>query len=786
MKRPISPMLSASVEILGDSEPDGNGFLRVTIWRDFLKSETGTFSEPSVDHSLREGRGRTRDRLRRIEQREWWLWATAVIITVFLTAGILSFLPPLLRSGEQTESAFTLQRAMWGLVGVVLLFDLYTIHQQLQLHRTRRRLFEREQLFQLIGENVADMIAVVDIEGNRLYNSPSYYRVLGYTEEELKNSSSFDQIHPDDRNRVREAAAEVRRTGAGRPLEYRIRHKDGTWRVLESTASVIRSSARETERLVIVNRDITERKEAAESLRMTESGFRSMIEDAPYGIFRAATDGALLRANPALQKMLAYEKLDELIKANLDREIFRSPSDFRRLKELLDSANEFKDVEVELKRRDGTPITVRCTGRRVKEEHQGAPCFDVFAEDVTERRILERQLQMAGKMEAVGRLSGGIAHDFNNLLGVIIGYSQVLKRRLDAGSALLEHAEEIEKAGQRAASLTRQLLAFSRQQILTPAVLNMNDLVLDMAKMLPRLLGEDMAVSTSLCADLGMVKADQGQLEQVIMNLAVNARDAMPDGGKVRIETANVELDQVYAWQHAGAKPGHYVMLTLTDSGTGIDAETLAHIFEPFFTTKEVGKGTGLGLATVYGVVKQSGGYIWVDSEPVRGASFQVFLPRVEESDITVASAAPLSEKIEGSETVLLVEDSEPLRKLTQSFLASHGFRVLVAQNGEEAMHVEERHKGKIDLLLTDVVMPGMNGRVLSERLLPKQPGMQVLYISGYTDSFIAGHGVLEQGVALLHKPFTEDALIGKVREVLDKRSAEGGGPRTSELSNQD
>src|SRR5712672_540163 len=326
------------------------------------KANPGVISDSS--QSPQEGRLGAQSHLRRIERREWWLWTTAVIITLLLTAGILSFLPPLMHSGEQSESAFTLQRAMWGLVGIVLLFDLYTVYQQLQLHRTRRRLFEREELFQLIGENVADMIAVVDVEGKRLYNSPSYHKVLGYTDEELKSSSSFDQIHRDDHNRVREAAAEAQRTGVGKPLEYRIRHKDGTWLVLESNASVIRSRAGEPERLVIVNRDITERKEAAESLRLTESGFRSMIEDAPYGIFRAATDGTLLRANPALQRMLAYEKLDELLKTNLDKEIFKNPSDFQRLKELLDSANEFKDVEVGLKRRDGAPITVRCTGRR--------------------------------------------------------------------------------------------------------------------------------------------------------------------------------------------------------------------------------------------------------------------------------------------------------------------------------------------------------------------------------------------------------------------------------------
>jgi two-component system, cell cycle sensor histidine kinase and response regulator CckA len=750
------------------------------------RTKTGMISEPSGDPTLRKGKVGVKDRLRRLEQREWWLWATAVAVTLLLTAGILSFLPLLLRSGEQTESALAVRRAMWGLVGIVFLFDLYTVYQQLQLHRTRRRLFEREELFQLIGENVADMIAVVDMEGHRLYNSPSYHKVLGYTEEELKSSSSFDQIHPDDRSRVQEAAAEARRTGVGRPLEYRIRHKDGTWRVLESTASVIRSPAGEPEKLVIVNRDITERKKAAESLRLSESGFRSMIEDAPYGIYRAAIDGRLLRANPALQKMLGYEKPDELLNASLARDIFRNPSDFSELKELLESANEFKDVEVELKRKDGDFITVRCTGRKVKEEYQGMPCFDVFAEDVTEKRILERQLRMAGKMEAIGRLSGGIAHDFNNLLGVIIGYTQVLRKRLDPGNALLEHVEEIEKAGQRATALTRQLLAFSRQQILTPSILKLNDLVLDMVKMLPRLLGEDINVSTYLCSDLGMVKADQGQIEQVIMNLAVNARDAMPKGGELRIETANVELDQAYARQHPGAKPGNYVKLAVIDSGAGIDKQNLARIFEPFFTTKEVGKGTGLGLATVYGVVKQSGGYIWVDSEPGHGASFEIFLPRVSEPAAIITPSAPLAEVRGRSETILLVEDSEPLRKLTRGFLESHGFQVLVAQDGENALQVEAGHAGKIDLLLTDIVMPGMNGRVLAEKLLAKQPGTRVLYISGYTDNFIAVQGALEQGMVLLHKPFTEEALIRKVREVLDAKSAAADEPETTEFISQD
>jgi PAS domain S-box-containing protein len=677
---------------------------------------------------------------------------------------------------------FTFQQAVWGLVGLVLLFDLYSIYQQLQIHRMRRRLLEREELFRLISENAADMIAVVDMEGRRIYNSLAYQKVLGYSPEELKKSSGFEQIHPDDRAKVQEAATEARRTGEGKTLEYRIRHKDGSWRVLESTSSAILSRTGEPTRLVVVNRDITERKKTVEALRQSEISFRSMVEEAPYGIYRVSEDGEFLRVNPALQKILGYETSDELLNTNLGLDVFRHPVDFERLVELLGSVGEFKDVEVDWKRKDGTPITVRCSGRRLTEGQGGAPYFEAFAEDVTDRRVLERQLRMAAKMEAVGRLSGGIAHDFNNLLGVIIGYSQVLRRRLGPDNPLYEHAEEVEKAGQRAVALTRQLLAFSRQQILTPVVLDLNTLVSDMEKMLPRLLGEDIAVSIKLDPELGRVKADQGQIEQVVMNLAVNARDAMPGGGKLVIATANVELDQAYARQHPGAKPGRCVLLAVTDSGTGMSSETLAHIFEPFFTTKEVGKGTGLGLATVYGVVKQSGGYVWVDSQLGKGASFQIFLPRVEETVVPISADPSHEENLHGSETVLLVEDADALRKLARSFLLDHGFQVLPASNGEEAVEVARNHDGPIHLLLTDVVMPGMNGRILADQLLAKWPRLKVVYISGYTDSFIAGHGVLEDGTHLLHKPFTEDALIRKIREVLDAKPG-GATSRVVELS---
>ncbi|HXM95129.1 MAG TPA: PAS domain S-box protein [Candidatus Dormibacteraeota bacterium] len=707
---------------------------------------------------------------RRAERREWWLWLSAIAVTLLLTAGVISFIVPELRSGENSIAWLQFPQAMRGLVAVVLLFDIYTIYQQWQIHRIRRELFKREELFRLISENAADMIAVVDMEGHRIYNSLSYQRVLGYSPQELQASESSAQIHPDDRLKVKQSAEEARASGIGGTLEFRMSHKDGTWRYLESKASVIRDSKGVPEKFVIVSRDVTERKQVLDALRLSDAGFRSVVDNAPYGIYRVDAAGRLLRTNPALQKMLGYDTAEELLGSNLEK-VFKVPAEFQQFSGLLIGIEDFKDVELEWKRKDGRPITVRCSGRRVDDEGGEATYFEMFAEDITDKRILEKQLRMAGKMEAVGRLSGGIAHDFNNLLGVIIGYSDVLKRALGVNNPLTEHAVEIEKAGQRAAGLTRQLLAFSRQQILTPTVLNLNDLVTDMAKMLPRLIGEDIAVSIEMAPQLKTVRADRNQIEQVILNLAVNARDAMPQGGKLRIDTKNITLDDLYVRVHPGARVGEYVWLAVTDSGTGMNAETLAHIFEPFFTTKEIGKGTGLGLATVYGVVKQSGGYIWVDSDLGKGASFQIFLPCVQETAAPLATSPQVVENLRGTETILLAEDADALRKLAVTFLETHGFRVLPAPDAESALKLAAAHSGTIHMLVTDVVMPGENGRVLAETLLTRYPAMKVLYISGYTDSFIAGHGVLEAGCHLLHKPFTENELIQKVREVLATRS---------------
>jgi two-component system, cell cycle sensor histidine kinase and response regulator CckA len=721
-------------------------------------------------------------RFRRIERREWWLWSSAIAVSLLLTVGLSSFIMPQFWNADDNFMRFSLPQAVRGLLGLVLIFDVYTVYQQLQIHRIRRRLLEREELFRLISENAADLIAVVDMEGRRIYNSLAYEKVLGYSPEELKGSSALGQIHPEDRARVQAAAEEARRTGLGTNLEYRIRHKDGTWRVLESTSSVIRNDKGISEKLVIVNRDITERKRASEALRLSEASFRSMIEKAPYGIYRATAAGQLLRVNPALERMLGYDSPGELLKKNLARDLYFEPDEHQRIIELLATRKSFKDVEVEWKRKDGTLTKARCSGLLVKDEGEEEAYFEVFAEDATEKRLLERQLQVAQKMEAVGRLSGGIAHDFNNLLGVIIGYSQVLKKKLGDANPLREHAEEIEKAGQRAASLTRQLLAFSRQQVLAPAVLELNALLTDLGKMLPRLIGEDVELSLQLDPRIGRVKADQSQIEQVVMNLVVNARDALPQGGRLVIETANVNLDHAYALHHPGSRVGPYVVLSVTDNGTGMNVETLAHLFEPFFTTKERGKGTGLGLATVYGVVKQSGGYIWVDSELGKGSSFKVYLPQIDEPVSAPAPAALPADSFRGEETILLVEDADALRKLAHALLEQNGYHVLAAENGETALKIAEQNRERIHLLLTDVIMPGMTGRTLADRLIALRTGLKVLYMSGYTDSAIADQGVLEPGTYLLHKPFSEETLIQKVREVLDADAPGQSAPKEAEV----
>jgi signal transduction histidine kinase/CheY-like chemotaxis protein len=381
----------------------------------------------------------------------------------------------------------------------------------------------------------------------------------------------------------------------------------------------------------------------------------------------------------------------------------------------------------------------------------------------------EEQLRQSQKMEAVGRLAGGVAHDFNNLLTAILGYGQLMQTRLDQASPLHREVEEILKAGQRAASLTRQLLAFSRKQVLQPKVLDLNAVVTDIDKMLARLIGEDIEMIAFPDPKLGRVKADPGQIEQVIMNLVINARDAMPQGGKLIIQTSNVILEDSYTGKrNLNLKPGPYVMLAVTDTGYGIDQKILPHIFEPFFTTKEQGKGTGLGLSTVYGIINQSGGDIWVETDTGRGTTFKIYLPRVDNPAEEQQASESRESLLSVSETVLLVEDEDVVRKLVREILEMNGYNVLQAANGREALPICEQHAGPIHLMLTDVVMPQMGGRELAERVASLRPDMKVLFMSGYTDDAIVHHGVLDSGIAFIQKPFTPDSLARKVRDMLD------------------
>ncbi|HEY3219657.1 MAG TPA: response regulator [Gemmatimonadales bacterium] len=401
---------------------------------------------------------------------------------------------------------------------------------------------------------------------------------------------------------------------------------------------------------------------------------------------------------------------------------------------------------------------------------EDTPTLLGVATEITERKQLEEQLLQSQKMEAVGQLAGGVAHDFNNILTAIVGYTDLLAAEFGGNAQQLEDLEEIRKAARRAAALTRQLLAFSRKQVLEPRIIDLNSVVLNLDKMLRSLISENIALQTALAPDLAMARADPNQIEQVIMNLALNARDAMPEGGTLTIETRNATLDQAYANQHVSVVPGEYVMLAVSDTGCGMDADTQGRIFEPFFTTKPPGRGTGLGLSTVYGIVKQSGGNIWLYSEPGKGTTFKVYLPASEGAPEEGGKSAPAATTQRGEGTVLLVEDDEQLRRLTHRALAGAGYTVLEADRGSTALDIARRHKGRIDLLVTDVVMPDMNGRKLADSLMAARPAVRVLFMSGYPEGAIANRGMLEHGVAYLAKPFTTEAITRKVREVLGTR----------------
>jgi two-component system, cell cycle sensor histidine kinase and response regulator CckA len=508
-----------------------------------------------------------------------------------------------------------------------------------------------------------------------------------------------------------------------------------------------------------------ERRRADEELRKNESMLRLLFEHNPLATWLYEIDTLrFLRVNQAATALYGYtaEEFEQMSVLEIRPQEQREKA-FTYLRELEAEAEEHEFWLHQAK--NGRTFEVETISHELK--YAGKRVRLVVTQDINERRQLEGQLRQAQKMEAVGRLAGGVAHDFNNLLMVIKGHTELLLNALEPAEQITRKIEQIDRAADRATALTRQLLAFSRMQVLQPQVISLNSIVEEMGKLLPRLIGEDIELVIRADQDLGTVRADAGQMEQVIMNLAVNARDAMPNGGKLVIETANAELDHSYMASHPLMNPGPYIQLVVTDSGTGMDAETQAHIFEPFFTTKEKGKGTGLGLATVYGIVKQSGGFIWVYSELGKGTSFKIYLPRLDQAEDRVATTSGATALPMGSETVLLTEDEQDVREIAREFLESGGYRVIEAKDGAEAMRLATQHRGKIQLLVTDMVMPGMTGQELAVQLQSEYPGLCVVFMSGYSEHAATEMANADPSVRLLTKPFSRAVLLRTVGEIL-------------------
>ncbi len=620
------------------------------------------------------------------------------------------------------------------------------------------------KLYRQIFANARDTIIILNSEGRIIEQNPAHKALLGFPDEELvgKTPAVYLEGGQDEFDRQMKGLMQY---GSFRG-ETRCRTKSETWVRVESSSDVIRNEAGEILGYVIFNRDLTAPKQPEGALPQSEERFKAFIDNSPVVAFMRDEQGRYVYVNQAFERLVKKPWSDIVGKTPFDIWSAETASElFETDKEVLASG---RPLEVYVKTSlPGEEARQWLTIKFPFQNERSQRLIGCVAIDATERKSLEQQLRQSQKMEAVGRLAGGVAHDFNNLLTIVSGYCQLLLDSPEIGEHAQSSIREIQKAGERAALLTRQLLAFSRKQVLAPRVLDLSAGVSTLEKMLRRLIGEDIELVTILPAELGPVKADPGQVEQIVMNLAVNARDAMPKGGQLFIETANVHLDDGYAHSHVPCQPGEYVMLAVSDTGCGMDIETQKHLFEPFFTTKEQGKGTGLGLATVYGIVKQSGGFIWVYSELKKGSTFKIYFPRTTESTDPPEAPKLGADPVKGTETILLVEDEAVLRSMMRGILTTRGYKVMEAANGVEALAVSEKYQEPIHLLLSDVVMPHMSGRELARRICSFRPDIKVLYVSGYTDEAIVSTGLLEPNAAFLQKPFTPADLARKVRKVL-------------------
>jgi len=620
----------------------------------------------------------------------------------------------------------------------------------------------------LAMDSAINGLAILDAGGKYIYVNPAYARMIGNTNREALLGKSWREVS-EARNvapvepEIREALKLHGKWFGPLPMQ----HSDGTVVQTEMAITTLPDGG-----TICVSQDITQRVSAQRARAETEIKYRMLIEQvaAISYIAEIGVNGQWYYISPQIETMFGYSAEEWL--ANSRDWIRYIPVEDHPTVLAAEEANargERFQAEYRIIRKDGQTMWVNDTAVVVRGS-DSHPVVEGLIVDITDRKMLENQLLQARKMEAVGRLAGGVAHDFNNLLTIIKGYVEMAQQRCLDRPELHGNIRHIEEAADRAVALVRQLLAFSRKQVLRPKILDLNTIVVNLDQLLRRLMNENIEMKTLVSRDVAAIKADPGQVEQVIMNLVVNARDALPNGGRIFIETSNVDLDSAYTLDHTVVLPGPYVLLAVTDTGIGMTADTVAHIFEPFYTTKESGRGTGLGLSTVYGIVKQSGGYVWVYSELGRGSTFKVYLPRVNDAvQASPPPEIPAAAMRKGHGTILLVEDEPAVRELTQTVLSERGYTVIEAPTPEEAERLAGNNGAEIHLLLTDVVMPGMSGRELAKRLTERYPNLRVLYMSGYTYNVIAQDGTLEEGISFLQKPFTPQVLAQKVREALDR-----------------
>lgn len=624
-----------------------------------------------------------------------------------------------------------------------------------------------EMHFRSVWENSADGMRLTDKDGNVVSVNRAFCKLVEMDESELVNQP-FNIIYnqsKENQSGIEKYKQRFKNKSVDKYLERKMTFSSGKTVDLEISSSFIETDD-SNPLLFSIFRDVSERKKAEAEIRKLSM----VVEQSPISIIITDTDGNIQYVNPEFCSLTGYTKKEVYGKnPNILKSGEHGKSFYKELWDTITAGNIWKG-EIHNKKKNGDLFWEDAIISPLFNEENQISHFIALKEDITRNKELAEQLHQAQKLEAIGQLAGGVAHDFNNLLTIINGYGSLVLEKMKKDDPLKKDITQIVTAGEKAGSLTQQLLAFSRKQIVRPQIININHIISGIEKMLRRLIGEDIKLNCILNKNIGYTKCDPGQIDQIIMNLAVNARDAMPKGGKLTIETSNVNLDDNYKKLHFDVKPGKYVLITVSDNGIGMDAETQKRIFEPFFTTKEVGKGTGLGLATVYGIIKQNNGYIWVYSELNVGTTFKIYLPVAVDEDAPDTADFESSENLFGTEIILLVEDDANVRELTGEILKNNGYKVIVAGNGSEALQEINDVQEDIDLLITDVIMPGMNGRDLAQRLKRVFPELETIYISGYTDETISRHGILEKGIPFIQKPFKREEFLKLVRKVLDNK----------------